>query len=429
MPTLSPLPHPAPTRRHGAWIDALLESFARSDGATSLGALAAGRQAARLALVARGFPSKREEAWRFTDLAPLNHIPPRPCVPGASGTVPWPAPSEGICRLNLNRLAELSEVSWPEGVAPLGEHDLESRFGQILAATACSEDWSVLLNSALSDGVIALRIAPGSHTALELVSDLGNHDGIQPLRLLLVVEEGASLQLVQAHRAQAASLTSVVLEVDLAHGATLHHGLVGHGGDSAALLALTAVRQAPGSHYAHTSVSAGWAVARQQPLVTQSEGQAITRLRGLQWVRGHQLADTHSRVRFDGVEGSLDQLHKAVAEDEARSVFNGCVEVPRAAQRTNACQLSRGLLLSERARIDTKPQLEIVADDVRCTHGATISRLRQEELFYLQSRGLGAAQSARLLLRGFCEEVAAELPAAARAWNPLTALLEEAPSP
>jgi Fe-S cluster assembly scaffold protein SufB len=100
-------------------------------------------------------------------------------------------------------------------------------------------------------------------------------------------------------------------------------------------------------------------------------------------------------------------------------VFNGAVRVPRAAQRTDAAQLSRSLLLSDRARVDTKPELEIVADDVRCAHGATVSRLQQDELFYLQSRGIAADQAARLLLRGFCEEVLRDLPPAAAVWHPL----------
>ena len=116
-------------------------------------------------------------------------------------------------------------------------------------------------------------------------------------------------------------------------------------------------------------------------------------------------------------------MHKALADGQGRSVFNGAVQVPRAAQRTNAAQLSRNLLLSDRARIDTKPELEIVADDVKCAHGATVSRLRGDELFYLQSRGIAAPQAAVLLKRAFCQEVLRDLPAAAAGWNPLEHLL------
>jgi Fe-S cluster assembly protein SufD len=146
----------------------------------------------------------------------------------------------------------------------------------------------------------------------------------------------------------------------------------------------------------------------------------------LQVARDRQIADLHSLVRFEGPEGQLDQLQKAVVDDAGRSVFHGAVQVPQAAQRTNASQLSRNLLLSDRARVDAIPQLEIVADDVRCTHGATVTRLQQEELFYLRSRGLGADQAARLLLAGFCDEILASLPASASRWDPAAALLGSA---
>jgi Fe-S cluster assembly protein SufD len=186
------------------------------------------------------------------------------------------------------------------------------------------------------------------------------------------------------------------------------------------------VLQAAGSRLEHVAVSGGWALARQEPRILQRDGAAFTRLRGLQMCRDRQIADTHSWVSFDGPEGELDQLHKAVADDQARSVFNGAVRVPRVAQRTNAAQLSRSLLLSDRARIDTKPELEIVADDVKCAHGATVSRLQTEELFYLQSRGIASGQAAQLLQRAFCAEVVRELPAAAAAHQPLAVLLGEA---
>jgi Fe-S cluster assembly scaffold protein SufB len=218
----------------------------------------------------------------------------------------------------------------------------------------------------------------------------------------------------------------VVLEARLEPRATLHHALLAQGCPNSALLAVSAVSQAAGSHYAHTSVCSDWGLVRQEPVILQSEGQATTQLRGLQWVLERQIADTHSRVRFAGPEGKLDQVHKVVAEDEGRSVFNGCIQVPRQAQRTDASQLSRSLLLSDRARIDTKPELEIVADDVRCSHGATISRLQDDELFYLRSRGIAADQASRLLLRSFCQEVVTQLPEAAGPWAPLATLLEEA---
>jgi Fe-S cluster assembly protein SufD len=294
----------------------------------------------------------------------------------------------------------------------------------VLAETGLDRHWIAQLNQVLDPGVIALRIRAGFSTCLEVVSDTAQRAGVQPHRLLLLVEEGAALELLQVHRASGPSLTSISIAIQLAPQARLHHSLVAQGSSNSVLFASTAVSQAPGSHYSQTSVSWGWGLARQEPVILQSAGEATTQLRGLHWVREDQIADTHSRVCFGGPEGKLDQVHKVVAEEAGRSVFNGCIQVPRLGQRTNASQLSRSLLLSDRARIDTKPELEIVADDVRCTHGATISRLQEDELFYLQSRGIGAAQASRLLLRSFCQEVLAELPAAAAVWSPLASLLE-----
>jgi FeS assembly protein SufD len=306
-------------------------------------------------------------------------------------------------------------------VSPLSESELGLALGHTLAATGCEQHWPVELNHACASQVLALRIASRSQMSLELVSDAAA--GLRPLRVLLILEEKAQLQLCQRLTASGAGLTSLVIEAHLGRGARLEHGLVALGQPDAALLAHLALEQEPESDVSLVAVSAGWGVSRLEPRIVQVDGSATTTLRGLQVVAGDQIADTHSHMAFGGPEGQLDQLHKAVADGRGRSVFNGAVRVPRAAQRTNAAQLSRSLLLSDRARIDTKPELEIVADDVRCAHGATVSCLQQDELFYLQSRGIAADQASALLKRAFCEEVLRELPPAARQWCPFERLL------
>ena len=116
-------------------------------------------------------------------------------------------------------------------------------------------------------------------------------------------------------------------------------------------------------------------------------------------------------------------LIKSLATGSSHSIFNGAVNVPRAAQQTNASQLSRNLLLSNKAKIDTKPELAIIADDVRCTHGATVSQLQQEELFYMRSRGIEIEQATKLLLQGYCQEILRALPANAQRWQVLEEIL------
>jgi FeS assembly protein SufD len=380
------------------------------------GDLAAVQQRARRALAEQPLPGGRDEAWRFTDLSLLAQLPLAP----ATAAEPLPAlPPEQpeVLRLQLDGVSDpLAGLSLPAGLTPLNAAELAQGLGHTLAATGCEHHWPVELNHATAGRVLALRVTSRARVRLELVSS--QPAALLPLRLLLVLEEKAELELSQLLLAEQPGLTSLVLEAHLARSARLEHGLVSLGMPQAALLGQIAVEQEPESAVALTTVTAGWGLARLEPRLSQVDGQAHSTLRGLQLVDGRQIADTHSHVHFGGPEGQLDQLHKAVAAGQGRSVFNGAVRVPRAAQRTNAAQLSRNLLLSDRARIDTKPELEIVADDVKCAHGATVSSLQTEELFYLQSRGIDADQAAGLLKRAFCEEVLRQLPAPARACCP-----------
>jgi Fe-S cluster assembly protein SufD len=320
----------------------------------------------------------------------------------------------------------LAGLDLPEGLSRLETEAQDALLGTVLQVAGTADSWLVRFNAALAGQVLALRVRGRVAVPLELVSDCGQGSGVRPLRLLLVLEEDASLELLQVHRAAGTSLTTVVVEAQLAPRARLRHGVLAQGTDASCLLAHLAVSQSPASELDLTTVVGGWGLARLEPAINQVQGAAVTRLRGLQVARDRQIADLHSLVRFEGPEGQLDQLQKAVVDDAGRSVFHGAVQVPQAAQRTSASQLSRNLLLCDRARVDAIPQLEIVADDVRCTHGATVTRLQQEELFYLRSRGLAADQAARLLLEGFCDEILASLPESASRWEPAAALLRKA---
>lgn len=414
-----------------AWAEALQAALPPAEGP-----LAPVRGRGRLGLAERPMPGRRDETWRFTDLAALLALDPAslghpPTAPAATTQVaaqaaPAPAPVAGVLQLRLDGSGDpLAGVALPEGLTPLVGVELEQALGQSLEACGCRNHWPVLLNKATAERVLALRVRGAVQPTLELVSDAGGGPGLLPLRVVLLLEEQASLSVLQVHRSSGANLTSVVVELHLGRGARLQHGLLATGGEGSVLFAHLAALQEPGSELSLAAATAGWELARFEPRLHQAGGGASSRLRGLQLVRARQLADTHSLVHFAGPEGSLDQLHKVVADDAGRSVFNGAVRVPREAQRTDAAQLSRSLLLSDRARVDTKPELEIVADDVRCAHGATVSRLQQDELFYLQSRGIAADQAARLLLRGYCEEVLRDLPPAAARWQPLSVLLGE----
>ncbi|MEB3330978.1 MAG: SufD family Fe-S cluster assembly protein [Synechococcaceae cyanobacterium] len=414
------------------WLEALLAAAQQPPDSVDA-ALEAIRGPARVrmaeALAAgQALPQRRQDDWRLTDPAALLRVPPRlfdrqaaaaadPAAAAATSAVAGNGAS-GPLRLRLDRPGDpLAGLQLPPGLERLDPSALNRHLGQALLANRSSDHWPVRLNQALAAQLLALRVRAGAPQRLELCSEMGAGAGVLPVRILLLLEPDARLELFEQHRGGEGSLSSVLVEAELGRGAQLLHGVLGEG-HQGCQLRHQAVVQEPGSALTLVQASAGWDLVRSEPRVVQSEGAARTVLRGLQWVAGRELADTHSEVRFEGPDGELDQLHKAVADAAGHSVFHGAVVVPRLAQRTAAAQISRGLLLSARARIDARPQLEIVADDVRCTHGATVSTLQPEQLFYLRSRGIAAARAARLLLRGFCDEVLRQLPAAAAGGQP-----------
>ena len=375
----------------------------------------------RAALERLGLPTRRQEAWRLTNLKRLAVLAELPAS-GKATTRTFPSASEGVVRLVLDGSgASLEDQVWPEGISLLSATELEQALGHTLDRCGCAEAWPVEFNHASSHQLLALRIR-GKVPPLELV--LAGGEGLVATRVLLLLEEKAELELLEVVLAEGASAHSHVLEAHLGQEAVLRHGFLASADGQASLLTHLAVEQETRSHYALTSVVTGWSLGRVEPRVVQVDGQAETTLKGLAVTSADQQLATHTAVRFDGPEGELDQLQKCLASDQSHTIFNGAIEVPRIAQRTNAAQLSRNLLLSGQARVDTKPELEIVADDVRCAHGATVSQLQEDELFYLQSRGIAAQDAAALLLRGACQEVIEQLPAAAQAWRPLDRVME-----
>ena len=375
----------------------------------------------RAALERLGLPTRRQEAWRLTNLKRLAALAELPAS-GKVTTRTLPPAAEGVVRLVLDgRGASQADQVWPEGISLLSATELEQALGHTLDRCGCAEAWPVEFNHASSHQLLALRIR-GKVPPLELV--LAGGEGLVATRVLLLLEEKAELELLEVVLAEGASAHSHVLEAHLGQEAVLRHGFLASSDGQASLLTHLAVEQETRSHYALTSVVTGWSLGRVEPRVVQVDGQAETTLKGLAVTSADQQLATHTAVRFDGPEGELDQLQKCLASGQSHTIFNGAIEVPRIAQRTNAAQLSRNLLLSGQARVDTKPELEIVADDVRCAHGATVSQLQEDELFYLQSRGIAAQDAAALLLRGACQEVIEQLPAAAQTWRPLERVME-----
>jgi Fe-S cluster assembly protein SufD len=383
----------------------------RSQGRADLGTLA--------------MPTSRDEAWRFTDLTPLGKMSLQPA--SGSGRVSAADMANFQLAEAATRLVFVDGVHAPELSGPTANTGgvLVANLPAALAAEAAAvekhlgrhqplgSDVFAAFNTAFLSDAAVIRVPRNATFAAPVhVLFITTQAGVvSHPRCLLIAEAGSSLTLIEDHVSLqgAACLSNAVTEIVLADQAKAQHIRVQRAGPQAFHIANTSVSLGRASHYRSVSVDMGAQLARHQHDVVLGEG-ADCALDGLAVVAGSQLADTHSCIVHAQPHGRSRQLHKCIAGGSARAVFNGKVKVSPGAQHTDAAQMSRNLLLGARARIDTQPQLEILADDVKCAHGATVAPLDAEEVFYLQSRGLSDSAARELLTYAFGAEVIARIP-------------------
>jgi Fe-S cluster assembly protein SufD len=196
----------------------------------------------------------------------------------------------------------------------------------------------------------------------------------------------------------------------LGQDAELSHIVIQEEDAEASHLAVRQIRLAEHSRYDAQSVSLGGALARTDISVVLDGENAVASLDGLYLTDGSQQADTHLTVRHAVANCESHQIYKGILGGSSRAVFNGRIMVDQDAQKTDANQANRNLLLSDGAVVNSNPQLEIFADDVRCTHGSTIGRLDEDAIFYLRARGIGADEARRLLVEAFAGEILDRIP-------------------
>ena len=398
--------HPRLPRSPWAFVDAL-----RSRGHDDLGALA--------------LPTLHDEAWRFTDLAPLGKLSLQPA--SGSGSVSAANMAGFQLAEAATRLVFVDGVHAPELSGPTANTGdvLVANLPEALAAQAAAveqhlgrhqplgRDVFAAFNTAFLNDAAVIRVPRNATFAapVHLLFVTTQAGLVSHPRCLLIAEVGSSLTLIEDHVSLqgAAGLSNAVTEIVLADQAKVRHIRVQRAGPQAFHIANTSVLLGRASHYRSVSVDMGAQLSRHQLDVVLGEG-ADCAVDGLAVVAGSQLADTHSCIVHAQPHGRSRQLHKCIAGGTARAVFNGKVKVQPGAQHTDAAQMSRNLLLGARARIDTQPQLEILADDVKCTHGATVGSLDSEEVFYLQSRGLSDSAARDLLTYAFGAEIIARIP-------------------
>jgi Fe-S cluster assembly protein SufD len=218
-----------------------------------------------------------------------------------------------------------------------------------------------------------------------------------------VVEDYVSL-------GDAIHFNDAVTEVVVGEGARVRHVRVQREAEGAFHIAACAASLAKDARYASHTVTLGARLSRLNLGIVQHGDGVEVEVDGLALIAGRQLADTHSLVDHARPHGRCRQVHKCIVDGGAHAVFNGKILVRPGAQLTDSSQQSRSLLLSDRAHVDVKPQLEIFADDVKCAHGAAIGQLDAEQLFYLKSRGLSDSRARNLLTYAFAAEVIDRIP-------------------
>jgi len=370
-------------------------------------------------------PTTRDEDWRFTDISPLTKIsfqPAQSMAPLAPASVEQWAIAEAAARLVFVDGVYAAEHSFNRAgitvenlVTGLNRHGtaVQTNLGQ---HAGFERDAFTALNTAfLHDG--ALIVVPRG-TALAAPVHLlfiatHKHAASYP-RCLVIAESDSAATVIEDYVAlqDEAYFTNAVTEIALAGNAEVHHVRVQRDGAEAFHIANCAVSLAQASRYHSVSVALGARISRHNLRVLLAAEGAACSIDGLALIGGAQLADSHTLIDHALPHGTSRQLHKCIVDGAARAVFNGNIMVRAGAQRTDSSQSSRNLLLSGKARVDTKPQLEIFADDVKCAHGATVGQLDVDEVFYLKSRGLSDTAARNLLTYAFGAEVIERIPVA-----------------
>lgn len=384
--------------------DLYLSEFERLE--KSLPGLRDFRRAAIARFADTGFPTGREESWRFTDVTPIVETPFR--FPAGEAEVPEVDLPDGPRLVFIDgRYAPAlsappsfasSLAAAPEIVEPYLERD--------------GHAFSALNEAFFVDGAVVRvprGLAAGTLHVVFLSSARPEPFVVHP-RVLIEAEEASSIVIVESHVGGGVHLTNAVVDVGIADGASVELCKLQREGAEAYHVARIQVRQGRDSRFVSHSVSLGAAIARNDLGVVLDGPGADCTLNGLYELTGRQLSDHHTSIDHAKPNGTSRELYKGILDGKSRGVFDGRIVVRPDAQKTNAVQTNKNLLLSDGALVNTKPQLEIHASDVKCRHGATIGKLDPDVLFYLRSRGLGLPEARRLLIHAFACEVLDPIP-------------------
>jgi Fe-S cluster assembly protein SufD len=390
-------------------LNRLLDAMA-SGGADHVPWLGALRETARTTFAGSGLPTRRVESWRYSDLARALAHPtpdssparPAPALPGAHLALF----ENGILNERKSSFCEIGAVGLRAVLA-----DPATPFANHIGYINPQKDHALLnLNTALMEDGLVLHVP--AHTTLTAPLYLQFHwEGEEArtpegrhLRVLIVLDEGANLTLVEAHNGTP-GFSTIVSELRVAAGARLTHVRLERLGGGARQSAATLGELGTSASYDGFYLSEGARFARHEALLKLAGSEAKAQLNGIYLVSNGRHCDNTTDFTHAAPNTASRQTFRGVLAGDARGVYQGCVRVMPEAQGTDARQMSRALLLSRQAEVATKPELEIFADNVKCSHGATAGELDRAALFFLRARGIPEAEARALLVEAFLGEI------------------------
>jgi len=399
-------------------------------------ALARMRKNAWNRFVSRGFPTTRDEEWRFTGVAPIAErafalAPAATDGAGLDAHRLIDVPAAELVFVNGHYVPALSRIqALPNGIrvgSVTEAHDLAARYLSTIAPiesqpfvalnTAFLDDGAFieLPAGAIVEGAIHLlfvttpqvRLKPDTTTVKPDTTTVMSHP-----RVLVILGANSQASIVETYAGPADTtyFTNTVSEIVVGDNAVLSHVKLQYEGAEAFHVGSTHVHVKRNGTYVSNAVNLGGGLVRNDIAVVLNGDGGDCTLNGLYCADAERLVDNHTTIDHAQPHCGSREIYKGILADRARGVFNGKIIVRPDAQKTDAKQTNRALLLSEDARINTKPQLEIFANDVKCTHGAAVGQLDDEALFYLRSRGLSDTAARQLLIRAFAADVVNRIP-------------------
>jgi Fe-S cluster assembly protein SufD len=350
-------------------------------------------------LRARGLPGPREEEWRFTRLRSLADVGFGAAEPGREVVIP-----ASVAALDAALVVFVDGFYRPELSRAPGKAGLRTGAPAMGSLARPDSERLVALNTMLTQDGMALSVAEGVDAGTVVLLSLGGEGVAFHPRHDVHLARGAKLTLIDIAMGDGCYLNNPVTSMSVAEGAVLTHLRWQDEGEAALHFSTVYADVAAGGTYDSFALTLGGKLARMEVHARLGGAGAAAHLNAAQLLGGSQHADFTTVVRHDAPGTQSRQTVKNVLTANSRAVFQGKIEVARIAQKTDGYQMNQTLLLSDEAEINAKPQLEIYADDVKCSHGATVGALDADQYFYLRSRGVPAGEARALLVRAFLNE-------------------------